>query len=232
MAVRIIGRDVEADAQRVFDVVHGGGVALIPLDVGYAVLGRTRGSVERIYAAKQRSFAKPTGIVGNHALHEALHVLDERKLGIVRAITQDYDLPLAVIAPYRPDHPLLRDLDPFVLKNAVKDGTLNILLNAGQLRNRIADIAVARGVLFVGSSANVSLRGIRYRLGDVDPELRRITDIEIDYGLAAYHNSEGKSSTMIDFSTFRVQRAGVCFDRIAAIMKKDFGIELQSRIED
>jgi len=229
MAVRITGHDVDADAQRVFDVVRGGGVAIIHLDVGYAVLGHTRESVERIYAAKRRSFSKPTGLVGNLALHEALHILGDRERTVIRAITREHDLPLAVIAPYRRDHPLLQMLDPFVLRHAVKGDTLNILLNAGELRNRIADIAIDHGALFVGSSANVSLRGIRYRLEDVDPELRAIADIEIDYGLSAYRNAGGRSSTMIDFSNYRVQRAGACFDRIAEIMRKDFGIALQSQ---
>ena len=30
---------------------------------------------------------------------------------------------------------------------------------------------------------------------------------------------------MIDFTTFRVQRAGACFDRIANVMQQEFGIE-------
>lgn len=42
---------VERDAQRVFDVVRGGGVALIPLDVAYALVSSTPDSVRRIYAA-------------------------------------------------------------------------------------------------------------------------------------------------------------------------------------
>ncbi len=227
MAVRIDGHDVGADAQRVFEVVYGGGVAIVHLDVGYAVLGHSRKSVERIYEAKRRSYSKPTGLVGNFMLHETLHVLGDRERAMIRAITVEHDLPLAVIAPYRRDHPLLKTLDPFVLRNAVKDGTVNILLNAGELRNHVADIAVGHGALFVGSSANVSSRGIRYQIEDVDPELRTIADIEIDYGPSAYRNAAGKSSTMIDFSNYRVRRAGACFDEIAIIMRDMFGIVLQ-----
>jgi tRNA A37 threonylcarbamoyladenosine synthetase subunit TsaC/SUA5/YrdC len=227
MAVGIAGHDIAADARRVFDAVSGGGVAIVHLDVGYAVLGHTADSVRRIYAAKSRSYDKPTGIVGNGALHEALHILGAREREMVRRITVDHDLPLAVIAPYRSDHPLLAALDPFVHANAVKGKTLNILLNAGELRTAIADLAVDAGRLFVGSSANVSLRGIKYRLEGVDAELRAIADIEIDYGQSAYHNAAGLSSTMIDFSDFRVQRAGVCFEAIAAVMQSEFGIALQ-----
>ncbi|MBI3068019.1 MAG: Sua5/YciO/YrdC/YwlC family protein [Betaproteobacteria bacterium] len=197
MSVQITGHDVGRDAQRVFDVICGGGVAIIHLDVAYAILGRTEAAVRRIYAAKERSFAKPTGIVGNLALHRELHVLGEREWEIVRAITQDHDLPLAVIAPYRRDHPFLRKLEPFVLDNATRDGTLNILINAGELRDRIAALSIERDTPVVGSSANASLTGSKFRLQDVDPAVRAIADIEVDYGLSKYHNPEGRSSTMI-----------------------------------
>ncbi|MBI3937620.1 MAG: Sua5/YciO/YrdC/YwlC family protein [Betaproteobacteria bacterium] len=226
MSVQITGHDVGRDAQRVFDVICGGGVAIIHLDVAYAILGRTEAAVRRIYAAKERSFAKPTGIVGNLALHRELHVLGEREWEIVRAITQDHDLPLAVIAPYRRDHPFLRKLEPFVLDNATRDGTLNILINAGELRDRIAALSIERDTPVVGSSANASLTGSKFRLQDVDPAVRAIADIEVDYGLSKYHNPEGRSSTMIDFRSFGVVRRGVCFGEISAILRRDFGVEL------
>jgi tRNA A37 threonylcarbamoyladenosine synthetase subunit TsaC/SUA5/YrdC len=225
--VAIAGKDIAADARRVFDAVRDGGIAIIHLDVGYAVLAHTADAVRRIYAIKRRSFDKPTGLLGNHWLHETLHILGPREREMVRRLTHDHDLPLAVIAPYCSDHPLLATLDPFVHKNAVKNDTLNILLNAGVLRNAVADLALAQGVVCVGSSANVSLSGTKYRLEDVDPELRAIADVEIDYGLCAHHNPQGMSSTMIDFSTFRVQRAGACFERIAKVMREEFGVELK-----
>ena len=227
MAFRIEGQDIAADARRVYACVRDGGVAIIHLDIAYAVLARTADAVRRIYAAKRRSSDKPTGFLGNRALHEALHILAPDRREMVRRITVDHDLPLAVIAPYRTDHPLVAALDPFVLGHAVKGDTLNILLNAGELRSAVADLAVADGVLCVGSSANVSLTGTKFRLEDVEPELMAIADVAIDYGLCAYHNPQGLSSTMIDFSTFRVQRAGVCYERIAAILADEFGVELR-----
>ena len=227
MAAPIEGHDVNADAERVFDCVLNGGIAIIHLDVAYAVIAHTADAVRKFYVAKRRNLNKPTGIVGNQQAHEALHVLPEFQREIVRTITQRHDLPLAVIAPYRSNHPLLRRLDPFVLSQAVKGDTLNILLNAGALRTAIADLAIGRGILFVGTSANTSLAGSRYRLNDIEPEVRAVADIEIDYGPSKYANAEGLSSTMIDFTTYRVQRAGVCFDEIARIMQSDFGVTLR-----
>ena len=127
MAVKIPGQNIPADARRVFECVRDGGVAIIHLDIAYAILARSAEAVRRIYAAKRRSSDKPTGFLGNHALHEALHILDDRAREMVRRITQHHDLPLAVIAPYRKEHPLLANLDPFVHQHAVKGDTLNIL---------------------------------------------------------------------------------------------------------
>lgn len=228
MAIPVQGHDVARDARRVFECVRDGGVAIIHLDVAYAILGHTAESVKRIYGAKNRAYSKPTGILGNQRVHEELHVLGDLQRRMVRSITQDHDLPLAVIAPYRRDHPLLGAMDPFVFGNAVKGDTLNVLLNAGTLRTRIADLAVGQGMLFVGSSANTSLAGSRYRLADIEAEVRAIADIEIDYGESQYANPQGLSSTMIDFSTYRVQRAGVCFAQIAAVMKAEFGVTLDA----
>jgi len=49
--------------------------------------------------------------------------------------------------------------------------------------------------------------------------------VETDYGLCAHHNPQGLSDTMIDFTTFRVQRPGACFHRIAAAMQQEFEVK-------
>ncbi len=163
---------VERDARRVFDVVRGGGVALIPLDVAYALVASTPESVRRIYTAKGRDFSKPMGIVGGWAAHEALHVLDESRRAMVRAITVDHDLPLSVVAPYWPDHAYLCQLDAFVLRQSTLDGTLNLLLNAGPLRTRLAALCWEHGAPMVGTSANVSMTGSCYSMLDMHDEIK------------------------------------------------------------
>ena len=223
------GRDIEADARRVFDVLAAGGVAIIYLDVAYSILGRTEEAVRRIYGAKNRSFNKPTGIVGCPAIHDALHILGEREKAAVHAVTETHDLPLAVVAPFRRDHAFLRRMDPFVLNNAVKGDTLNLLLNAGKLRNRIGTLSWETMTPLVGSSANISLTGSRYRVEDIESELLEIADIVVDYGQSKYHNPDGRSSTMIDFRDFSIIRKGVCFDAIAQVLASEFSISLKEK---
>lgn len=220
---------IERDAQRVFDVLLGGGTAIIYLDVAYAILGRSEQSVRRIYAAKGRSFTRPTGIVGGLELHDELHVMNERGRAIVRAITVEHDLPLSVIAPFRADHPFLRNLDPFVLGNAMKDGTINLLLNAGLLRTRISRLSFDAMMPFVGSSANLSLTGSKYRVEDIEPAMLAAADIVIDYGQSLYHNPFGRSSTIVDLRDLSVVREGVCCEEIRAVVRNGFGIELRAK---
>jgi tRNA A37 threonylcarbamoyladenosine synthetase subunit TsaC/SUA5/YrdC len=227
MAIAMTGHDIESDANSVFECVRNGGVAVIHLDVGYAVLARTADAVRRIYAAKGRSFDKPTGIVGSGQFQDEVHILSDQAKLMIDSLTNKHNLPVAVIAPYRKTHSLLQRMDPFVLANAVKSETLNILLNAGTLRAAIADLTVQSGELFVGSSANTSLKGSRYRVCDIEPEIINIADVVIDYGPSQYANDLGVSSTMINFSNFKVQRAGVCYAEISAVLMNEFGVELQ-----
>jgi tRNA A37 threonylcarbamoyladenosine synthetase subunit TsaC/SUA5/YrdC len=45
---------LKLDAQRILDVVASGGVAVIPLDVAYAIVGGSEDAIRRIFTAKNR----------------------------------------------------------------------------------------------------------------------------------------------------------------------------------
>lgn len=215
---------VQADAQRVFDVVRAGGVAIIHLDVAYAMVARSGQAVRRVYAAKGRDYGKPMGLVGAWEAHEALHALDAEKRAMVRAITIEHDLPLSVVAPYRATHAYFSSLDPFVLRQSTQAGTLNLLLNAGVLRTRLARLCWEAGVAMVGTSANLSLSGSRFHVAQLEPAIRAAADIVIDYGESRYANDAGRSSTIIDFARMRLLRRGVCADAIVAVLRNQFGV--------
>lgn len=221
------GEPIREDAARVFAVVRKGGVAIIPLSVGYAVVGHEDDAIRRMYAAKERSFDKPCGNLGDWQLfNELLHVSDLAR-EVVRTIIDDHDLPFSVVAPFRAEHPLAAGLPPFTLQNATKAETMDVLLNAGPLHDEIARLARESAYGVSGSSANVSLSGSKFVLQDVEAQVRRIADIEIDYGLVPYHNEQGLGSTIVDLRTFRTVRAGCVYDQIAEIIKDKFGIDLR-----
>ena len=221
-------RDLAADATRVLDTLAGGGVGVIPLDVAYAIIGNSEDAIRRIFTAKNRSFEKPSGMFSNWELFNEIQIVEQRERDLVRCVTLDHDLPMSSVAPFREDHPMFRNVDPFVLANSSKAGTIDMLMNAGGLHNEMTRQSLERGMPVFGSSANTSLAGSKYRLEDVEAPVREAADIEIDYGLSKYHNPEGRSSTIIDLRDYKTIRVGVCYDRICEIVLENFDIDLKA----
>lgn len=221
-----VGHDVEQEAAQVLDVLDGGGVAIIPLNVAYAILGRTEAAIRRIFEVKQRSFDKPSGMFGGGAASADLHKLDARGEALRKALIEDADLPFSIVAEYRKDHPLIADVEPFVLQTSTKGPTMDMLLNAGPLHNALAALSHARATPVFGSSANQSLSGSKYRVGDIEQAVIDAADIVIDHGTCRDANDKGLSSTIIDFKDYSVVRSGCRFDEIAAFAKDRFDITL------
>lgn len=220
--------DFAADAQRAFAVLKGGGIGILPMDVGYSLIGGTAPALKKIFETKRRAPSKLNAMLGNDDLHRDLHVVSARARDIYSAIVHDYDLPLGVIAPCRPDHPLLRRLDADTYARSTKDNTLLMLVNAGNFHRALTGISHAQGHLLFGSSANISLTGTKFRGADIEPEIRAIADIVVDYGLVKYHPWNA-SSTLLDIETAAVYRQGVAYENIADILKRHFRIDLPPR---
>lgn len=217
--------DPVTDAHRAFNVMKGGGIAILPNDVGYSLIAAHAAALKRIFDTKRRAPSKLNAMLGNRDLHLELHVVSERGRAIVDAITQDYDLPLGLVAPCRSDHPLLRRLDADTYQRSTKDDTLLMLLNAGSFHREITKLSLAEETLLFGSSANLSMHGTKFRVEDMEPEITAIADITIDYGLMKYHPWQA-SSTLLDCETLQVVRFGSCYENIQDILKRHFGVAL------
>ncbi len=221
----MIYNDYESDAKRVYECLVGGGIGIIPTDVGYVILGITGRAIREIFKVKRRKPEKLNAMCGCLEMHRDLHILDSDRRAVVSAIVEDANLPMGTVAPARLDHPALSSLDRDVLDQTTDEGTIAMLLNAGPLLDTLARIAFADNRLVIGSSANISLQGVKFRAEDIEPEIRAAADIVIDYGLARW-NRYGRSSTMIDAGRLRVVRYGSCFDLIDDLLKRRFGIVL------
>lgn len=217
--------DYDGDAQRAMDVVLGGGIAIIPTTVGYVILAATTDSINRTIAVKQRGPSKLNAMIGCAAMHAAVHVLDGRNRRIVRTITQDYDLPMGTVAPADLNHPMLRDVDSTVLERTTLNGTVAMLLNAGPLMDKMAQLSFEANTPVIGSSANLSLQGTKFCVEDIEREVIEAADLVVDYGLMRWANYR-KSSTMINVHDFSVVRYGSCFDLISDILRRHFDISL------
>ena len=214
--------DIAGDAARAFAVLRQGGIAILPMDVGYSLIGGSEAALGKIFETKGRSAAKLNAMVGNEAIHQAIHRIDQQARDVVQAITVDADLPLGVIAPCDPSHPLLQALS---LDGSSKDGTIALLMNPGPFHEAISSLSLAAGHPLFGSSANRSLQGTKFRVEDMEPEITAIADIIIDYGLRKYHPYKA-SSTLLDVVNMEVVRYGACFELIDDILRRRFDIEL------
>jgi tRNA A37 threonylcarbamoyladenosine synthetase subunit TsaC/SUA5/YrdC len=219
---------LRSDIGRLFEALTAGGIGIVPLDVAYAVIATMPDGIRRIFEAKKRSYDKPSGMFGNWRLSRDIHVMDERRHAMVREMIEEERIPFSVVAPFRADHPLFAAVDPFVMRNSSKGGTLDMLLNAGQFHDAIAEGSLARGVAVFGSSANLSLTGSKYRYEDIDQPIRDAAAIHFDYGQSKYAHKDGLSSTIIDFADFSVIRVGHCFERLKSAFATRFGVNLKT----
>lgn len=217
---------LRADIGVMLDVIAEGGVAIVPLDVAYAVIAARESGIRAIFAAKNRSFEKPSGMFGDPSLSREIHLMEDDRHAMVDTLVREVGLPFSVVAPFRRDHPIFSNVDPFVMASSTKSDTLDMLINAGQAHDEIARQARERSMPVFGSSANTSLAGSKYRYAEIEPAVRAAADVHLDYGRSRYANEHGRSSTIVDFRDFSVIRVGVCFDRLSAAFADLFGITL------
>ena len=220
--------DIDGDAARAFAVMKDGGIAILPQSVGYSLIAAHPAPLKRIFDTKRRTPSKLNAMLGNDAIATELYMLSTRGREVLDAITKSYDLPLGAIAPFRRNHPIFGLLDDDMMGRSTKDGTLLMLLNAGPFHAAITHLSHSNQVALFGSSANVSLSGTKFSSDDIEPEIRAIADVSIDYGLMKYHPYKA-SSTLIDLETLEVVRFGSCYEDIRDIVRRYFGRDLGPR---
>ncbi|KAJ5097849.1 hypothetical protein N7532_004850 [Penicillium argentinense] len=213
------------DAQKVFQVLRAGGIAILPLNVGYGIVAADPNALNRIFTVKKRRQHKRHAMIGSFTLHREIHSLPQYEADMVKLLTVDLDLPLGVVAPYRADHPMMKRLGPNTLLQSTIGDTLAMLVNGGQLQEELSQLAFQAGLAILGSSANLTGTGAKILVDDIEPEIKASADIIIDYGRQKYSNPH-PSSTMIDFKNRRLLRIGACYDVIQDALLKFFGIDL------
>ena len=221
-------RDVKADAARLVETVAKGGVAVFPVDVGYAIVGNAEAAIARVFACKKRSFDKACGMFSNRDMFINLARVGEREQAIVDSVTRKHGLPFSVVVPYQVDHPFFSGLTALTRERSSRGDTIDMLLNAGALHDEIARLSWERGMPVLGSSANTSLTGSKYQLMDVEQPVRDEADLVIDYGQTKYSHPAGMGSSIIALPSLKPIRRGIEFDRICDIIQDEFGTDPRS----
>ncbi len=216
--------NIEDDIRRAWEVLGSGGIAIIPA-MGYGLLAGSPAAMRKAFDTKRRGTHKRHALTVDLIGEREIHILDSRKRDMVDCLTVDYDLPVAVAAKYRTDHPLIQKIDPEVLSSCTANGTIATLLNAGPVNTGIGRLAREALHPVFGSSANISGTGTKFRIEDIQPEIRSIADIEIDHGLRRSH-VYGLSSTLINFEDMSVIRVGAYYEIISDVLLRHFGVVL------
>lgn len=217
--------DIEATIRKIWDVLESGGIAICPNTVGYGIWAGSPTSVNRVFETKQRGRHKRHALISDEIGQREIQDLDSRKQDMIECLTKDHDLPVGVVAPCRLDHALLKKVDPALLRASTANGTIGMLLNGGPLHTAIGRLSREAVHPVFGSSANISGSGTKFRLEDIEPEVRAIADLEVDWGLRRYH-TYGRSSTIINFTDMSVIRIGSCYELIKDVLKRQFGVDL------
>jgi len=217
--------DALADAKQVYDVLRNGGITIVANRVGYGIWAGSEEAADLVYRTKQRGGHKRHALTVDEVGQREIHDLPEERQAMIECVTQDYDLPLGIVAPYRPDNPLIQRLSPTMLKAATASGTIGMLINGGVIHTEVGRLAYQDRFLVFGSSANVSGTGTKFRVEDIQSELREIADLIVDYGLRPLHYYQ-RSSTIIDFGKMEVIRIGSCYELISDVLQRHFGVEL------
>ncbi len=217
--------DVQRDAREAFEVLKAGGVIIAPIDTGYGIMSCSAEGIERAFTAKQRKSGHTIGVIGTYKTHEQLHILPPEKFEITRVITQGMNSMLAVVARFRKDHPRIAALTPATLDRATKGDTLGIGIAECPFLRELGRLNDEDGQLMVGSSANLTGRGQKYLVEDIEPEVFESADLIVDYGLQRYHRYQ-RSGTIIDMDNMRVIRIGANYEVFRERLRKWWGVEL------
>lgn len=217
--------DQQRDPQRLVDALANGQVALFPVDVGYAIVGNSEQAIERIFACKNRSFEKACGMFSNWEMFLELAEVGEREQAIVDSIIHRHKLPFSVVVPYRTEHKFFSGLSPLTRERSTRGSTIDLLLNAGTLHDAIAALSWQSRLPVLGSSANRSLSGSKYRLDDVEPEVRAGADLVLDGGTTKYSHPAGMGSSIVALPSLKPIRKGIEFDKICDIISAEFGTD-------
>ncbi|KAE8418581.1 hypothetical protein BDV36DRAFT_295008 [Aspergillus pseudocaelatus] len=218
--------NIHNDAQRVFQTLQEGGIAIVPTEVGYGLIASSSEAITRAFHAKKRRPGHTQGIIGNYDVHKALHILPEERFNITKVLTHDLDMSLGVVAPYRSEHPFLQGMSAETLEKTTKDGNMAIHVGGGSLLLEVVRLHYEVGKVVVGSSANVTGGGQKFRVEDIEEGILEAADIVVDYGLQRYH-TYGRASILFDFGEMKVLRKGACYELFGERMRRFWGVELE-----
>ena len=134
-------------------------------------------------------------------------------------------MSFGVVAPYRANHPRLLHLSQQTLNNASKDGTLGMFIGGGRFLEELGRLNDLDGQVMIGSSANITGGGQKFRVEDIENDVKDAASLIVDYGLQRYH-IYGRASMNLDFKNMKALRIGSAYELVRARLKKFWNVDL------
>lgn len=207
------------ELDQAYRAISGGGLILAKLDIGYGFVGRSEGSIRRMYELKGRPQSNPCVVPGDIEILRALcPAVPPEILDWIAA--QTVWTTISVIGDLDESSALWLSLPEYVRHQSSHDGSVAVFLKPGEFLEALVERAFAKGHLLVGSSGNLSGKGNSYRPEKLAPSIVDGVDLFIDHGVARYENALRLATTMVDLRSLEITRKGVNFDPITRELAK------------
>ena len=208
----------ERDAsERVIDVIEGGGLAVVPLDVSYAFLAGDAKSLGRIFELKLRPLSRPCPILASWEHFENVSAGSDEEIARVKKVV-DAGLPVGVVTAPRWESDVGASIPEECKDLLLRDGNLALFINMGGMSEALIRVADARGVRLFGSSANISGKGNSFSIKDVPDSMLEAVQIVCDTGTCKYVNAERCASSIIDMKEGVLLRQGILHKEIESLL--------------
>ncbi|KAI1046694.1 hypothetical protein LB505_006801 [Fusarium chuoi] len=99
------------------------------------------------------------------------------------------------------------------VERVVKNSTLGFAIGEGPFSRELARLNDENGLVMVGSSANLTNQGQKFRVEDIEHEIIEAADLVVNYGRQKWH-LYGRAGTILDLNNERVLRIGANYENI------------------
>jgi tRNA A37 threonylcarbamoyladenosine synthetase subunit TsaC/SUA5/YrdC len=204
-------------AERVIDVIDGGGLALVPFDVAYAFITGSISPLQRIYQLKLRPPKKACPVLVSWEQFVDIADSNGRDVERLKRVV-DAGLPVGVLTTPDWESDAARSIPQDCVHLLVSQGKLALFMNMGGMSEDLLEIANQRGVRLFGSSANISGMGNSFSLDDVPDEIVEAMDIVCEIGPCKYKNPDRLPTSIVDLETGTLTRSGILHDEIGRLL--------------
>ena len=217
-------------AQKAYECMKIGGLAIIPSKVGYTLIGSCEKAISKMFAIKGRPLSKPCVVLTRRDLLDELAEVPKKYIPFINAIQESKMLCGFILK--RKSNRLFDSLDQYTNQNSQrKDGTSCFVINGGGYFQYLIDHAHTDGTLVVGSSANKSGTGNEGTFMNIPQNIREEVDYAIEdnaYVWQNYNPVTREQGVMVDITGHKpfIVRKGLKFTEIAKIIEEQTGTKV------